>query len=155
MPPSGIPVPVQPADIGWPTGNGKKLRNYQACCLAGPAVPGSCLVSFHFLLAILCPQAVLRAAQRPGVHVLLVHIPRAWGVISPCSHPIQISQFNSVVKLPHFSDKVRCPFRRDSENVTHSETTHADIYLNGMNKAKSDLMKVDNEFWQKKFFQQG
>ena len=27
--------------------------------------------------------------------------------------------------------------------------------MNGMNKAKSDLMKVDNEFWQKKFFQQG
>ena len=25
---------VQPADIGWPTGNGKKLSNSQACCLA-------------------------------------------------------------------------------------------------------------------------
>ena len=25
---------VQPADIGWPTGNGKKLSNCQACCLA-------------------------------------------------------------------------------------------------------------------------
>ena len=25
---------VQPADIGWPTGNGKKLSNTQACCLA-------------------------------------------------------------------------------------------------------------------------
>ena len=25
--------------------------------LTGPAVPGSCLVSIHFLLAILCPQA--------------------------------------------------------------------------------------------------
>ena len=24
---------VQPADIGWPTGNGKKLSNSQACCL--------------------------------------------------------------------------------------------------------------------------
>ena len=26
--------PVQPADIGWPTGNGMKLSNSQACCLA-------------------------------------------------------------------------------------------------------------------------
>ena len=25
---------IQPADIGWPTGNGKKLSNSQACCLA-------------------------------------------------------------------------------------------------------------------------
>ena len=25
---------LQPADIGWPTGNGKKLSNCQACCLA-------------------------------------------------------------------------------------------------------------------------
>ena len=25
---------VQPADIGWPTGNGKKLSSSQACCLA-------------------------------------------------------------------------------------------------------------------------
>ena len=25
---------LQPADIGWPTGNGEKLNNSQACCLA-------------------------------------------------------------------------------------------------------------------------
>ena len=25
---------LQPADIGWPTGNGKKLSKSQACCLA-------------------------------------------------------------------------------------------------------------------------
>ena len=25
---------IQPADIGWPTGNGKKLSNSPACCLA-------------------------------------------------------------------------------------------------------------------------
>ena len=25
---------VQTADIGWPTGNGKKVSNSQACCLA-------------------------------------------------------------------------------------------------------------------------
>ena len=29
-----LDLPVQPADIGWPTGNGKKLSNSQACCLA-------------------------------------------------------------------------------------------------------------------------
>ena len=52
---------IQPAVIGWPTGNGKKLSNCQAfCLLPGPAVPGSCLVSFHFLWAILCPLAVLK-----------------------------------------------------------------------------------------------
>ena len=27
---------VQPADIGWPTGNGKKVSCIQACCLAVP-----------------------------------------------------------------------------------------------------------------------
>ena len=32
--------------------------------LPGPAVPGSCLASFHFLLAILCPQAVPNATNR-------------------------------------------------------------------------------------------
>ena len=25
---------IQPADIGWTTGNGKKISNSQACCLA-------------------------------------------------------------------------------------------------------------------------
>ena len=25
---------LQPADIGWPTGNGKKLSKSQGCCLA-------------------------------------------------------------------------------------------------------------------------
>ena len=25
---------LQPADIGWPTGYGKKISNSQACCLA-------------------------------------------------------------------------------------------------------------------------
>ena len=25
---------IQPADIGWPTGNGKKVSNSQACCCA-------------------------------------------------------------------------------------------------------------------------
>ena len=29
-----LPFSVQPEDIGWPTGNGKKLSNSQACCLA-------------------------------------------------------------------------------------------------------------------------
>ena len=29
-----VKLPVQPADVGWPTGNGKKLSNSQACLLA-------------------------------------------------------------------------------------------------------------------------
>ena len=36
---------------GWPTGNGKKLSNSQACCLAQLCL-ACCLVSFHFLWAI-------------------------------------------------------------------------------------------------------
>ena len=36
----------------------------QPSMLPGPAVPGSCLVSFHFLWAILCPQAVGRVITR-------------------------------------------------------------------------------------------
>ena len=44
---------VQPADIGWPTGNGKKVSSIQAGNMLG-----SCLVSLCFLWAILCPQAV-------------------------------------------------------------------------------------------------
>ena len=35
-----------------------KETKQQPRLLPGPAVPGSCLVSFHFLWAILCPQAV-------------------------------------------------------------------------------------------------
>ena len=31
----------------------------QPSMLTGPAVPGCCLVSFHILWAILCPQAVM------------------------------------------------------------------------------------------------
>ena len=45
---------VQPADIGFPTGNGNNLSNM----LPGSGVPGCCLFSFHILWAILCPQAV-------------------------------------------------------------------------------------------------
>ena len=49
---------VQPADIGLPTGNGLKETKLQPGT-AGPGNRlGSCLVSFHFLWAILCPQAV-------------------------------------------------------------------------------------------------
>ena len=51
---------VQPADIGWPTGNRKKLSSTQA--QLGQAT-SSCLVSFHFLWAILCPQAVETAVK--------------------------------------------------------------------------------------------
>ena len=37
-----------------------KETKQQPSMVSGPAVPGCCLVSFHFLWAILCPQAVLR-----------------------------------------------------------------------------------------------
>ena len=47
---------VQCSCSGWPTGNGKKLSNSQACCLT--AVPGCCLVSFHILWAILSTSTV-------------------------------------------------------------------------------------------------
>ena len=40
------------ADRKWKEGK------QQPSMLLGPAVPGSCLVSFYFLSAILCPQAV-------------------------------------------------------------------------------------------------
>ena len=36
---------------GWPAGNGKKIKQ-QPSMLPGPAVPGSCLASFHFLWAL-------------------------------------------------------------------------------------------------------
>ena len=42
---------VQPADIGWPTGNGKKLSKSQACCLAQ-----LCLGAAYFL-SISCGQS--------------------------------------------------------------------------------------------------
>ena len=50
-------VSIKPADIEWPPGNGKKTKQ-QPSLLPGPAVSVYSLVSFHFLLAILCPQAV-------------------------------------------------------------------------------------------------
>ena len=51
---------VQSADIGLPTGNGKKLSRSQAqlgqaTCFAVASIS---IVSIHFLWAILCPQAV-------------------------------------------------------------------------------------------------
>ena len=45
--------PVQCSCSGRPTGNGKKETKQQPSMLHGPAVPGSCLVSFHILWAIL------------------------------------------------------------------------------------------------------
>ena len=56
---------------GWPTGYGKHFKQ-QPSMLPGPAVPGCCLVSFRFLLAILCPQAVVLVCscmRRRGVAV--------------------------------------------------------------------------------------
>ena len=43
--------------------------------LPGPAVPGSCLVSFHFLWAILCPQAV--HCVKLGILIILPRALRA------------------------------------------------------------------------------
>ena len=45
---------VQPADIGWPTGNGKKLSKIQACCLAQ-----LCLAAALFL-SISCGPSYVR-----------------------------------------------------------------------------------------------
>ena len=46
--------PVQPADIGWPTGSGMKLSSSQACCLAQ-----LCLAAAQFL-SISCGQSYVR-----------------------------------------------------------------------------------------------
>ena len=43
---------VQDGWGGWPTGNGNKLSNSQACCLAQLCLAGCCLIYFHFLCAI-------------------------------------------------------------------------------------------------------
>ena len=46
------------ADRKW------KETKQQPSMLPGPAVPGCSLVSFHFLWAILCPQAVLISDEK-------------------------------------------------------------------------------------------
>ena len=51
---------IQPADIGWPTGNGKKLSNCQACCLAQ-----LCLAAAYFL-SISCGPSWARALYSLG-----------------------------------------------------------------------------------------
>ena len=45
----------------------RKLKEIkqQPSLLPGPAVPGCCLVSFYFLWAILCPQAVVYEEMEP------------------------------------------------------------------------------------------
>ena len=48
---------VHPADIGWPTGNGKKPMMQPGTAGLSHRL-GCCLVSFHFLWAILRPQSV-------------------------------------------------------------------------------------------------
>ena len=40
-----------------------KETKHQPSLLPGPSVPGCSLVSFHFLWAILCPQAVLKSYE--------------------------------------------------------------------------------------------
>ena len=44
--------------MGWMANRKWRETKQQPSMLPGPAVPGCCLVSFHFLWAILCPQAV-------------------------------------------------------------------------------------------------
>ena len=47
--------------------------------LPGPAVPGCCLVSFHFLWAILCPQAVDRNSENGCMMSNQEHFSRVMG----------------------------------------------------------------------------
>ena len=54
-------VDLQPADIGWPTENGKKLSNSQACCLAQ-----LCLAPASFL-SISCGSSFVRG-YKPMFH---------------------------------------------------------------------------------------
>ena len=55
--------PVQPADIGWPTGNGEKLSNSQACCQAH-----LCLAA-ALCLSISCGQSYVRRLYGRGVTI--------------------------------------------------------------------------------------
>ena len=56
---SGATFPIRSTACGHRMAHRKWKETKQLpSMLPGPAVPGSCLVSFHFLLAILCPQAV-------------------------------------------------------------------------------------------------
>ena len=45
--------------MGWMAHRKLEEVKQEPSMLPGPAVPGSCLISFHFLWAILCPQTVL------------------------------------------------------------------------------------------------
>ena len=45
-----------------------KETKQQPSLMPGPAVPGCSLVSFHFLWAILCPQAVHKSAYKVMYH---------------------------------------------------------------------------------------
>ena len=44
-----------------------KETKQEPCMLPGPAVPGCCLISFHFPWAILCPQAVYKILRMRGL----------------------------------------------------------------------------------------
>ena len=59
-------------DIGWPTGNGKKLSNTQACCLAQ-----QCLAPAYFL-SISCGQSHVRRlyiGQMGAIHIKILAKP--------------------------------------------------------------------------------
>ena len=51
--------------------------------LPGPAVPGCSLVSFHFLWAILCPQAVQRETASSSFEVCNLHS-HSWETLQIC-----------------------------------------------------------------------
>ena len=59
---------VQGGRGGWPTGNGKKVCNSQACCLA-PAVPGCCFHPIHPIRPVqnTCQKASKYALQCQSV----------------------------------------------------------------------------------------
>ena len=60
----------------------------QPSLLPGPAVPGSCLVSFHFLWAILCPQAVLISNQILS-NLLMKLPPWSWVAMAMQTLPVE------------------------------------------------------------------
>ena len=66
-----------------------KETKQQTSMLPGPAVPGCCLVSFHFLWAILCPQAVLVMQKPLNIWSFLLKI----NLLTPscCWHVRQLS----------------------------------------------------------------
>ena len=51
--PNSVTISDEHADIGWPTGNEKKVSNSQACCLAQLCLAAGCTVEIGPLSAAL------------------------------------------------------------------------------------------------------